>query len=190
MGRTCAFAVNGPPRRWQRPAQGRHPKTGKPMRIENKQAAADKKLIAQCARLAWKGEPVCGPVSLGITAVFAIPRSWPPAVKLAALEGRVLHIQDPDLDQLLKLVKDALTGIVYIDDNQVARYPPMTKRYGSPERTEIRIEVLDQQPDEITPGQREVRKRAIKAGMIANADPEGLFGRTSNRSKSESRKGG
>lgn len=185
MGRSCAFAVNGSPRRWKRPAQGRHPKTGKPMRFEDKQAAADKKVIATCARLAWKGDPVCGPVMLGITAIFPIPPSWPEPVKQAAAEGRVMHIQDPDLDQLLKLVKDALTGIVYIDDNQVARYPPMCKRYGSPARTEVRIEVIDQEPDEITPGQHEVRKRAEKAGMIAKAPPTGLFAPTGNRSKSD-----
>ena len=137
------------------------------VRHTDKKAKAGKDLIAQCARLAWGRAPPCvGPVLVRVVAIFSIPPSWPAKVKKAAQEGRVLHIADPDLDQLIKQVKDALVGIAYVDDNQVAGYPNPAKRYGTPERTEITIEQVEQAPDEITPGQRRVEARAIKAGLV------------------------
>lgn len=170
MARTVSFTVAGPPRRWMRPAQGRNPKTGQVMRFTDKKAEASKREIAQLARLAWRGPPVCGPVTLRVIAVFKVPKSWPKAIHLAAREARVPHIADPDLDQLVKQVMDAMVGIVFVDDNQVVSFTHSAKRYGSPERTEITIHVLGQEPDEITPGQREVEKKAVEQGLVpANA---------------------
>lgn len=147
---------------------------GKLFTINEPEANAGKLVIAQLARLAWKGPPVCGPVSLKIDCIFAIPTSWPEPVKQAAREGRVFHIQDPDYDQLVKQIMDALKPIVYVDDNQVVGFPQGCKRYGGPERTEITIHVLDQQPDEITPGQRAVEKRAVEQGLLPKPSPSRL----------------
>lgn len=59
-----------------------------------------------------------GPVELYGAFVFSIPRSWS---KRKQLEMRgTLHVQKPDLDNLVKSVKDVLSGVVYIDDRQVA----------------------------------------------------------------------
>lgn len=149
-----------------RPAQGVNPRTGKVMRITDPKAEAEKRVIAQAARLAWRGDPVCGPVVLRVVAVFRIPKSWPPALRAEAEACRVMHVSDPDLDQLVKQVQDALTGIVYWDDNQVCGYPNPAKRYGSPERTEITIEVLDQTEAQKTPGQRDLERAAATGQMI------------------------
>jgi Holliday junction resolvase RusA-like endonuclease len=167
-----------------RPAQGRHPITGKPMRITDPKAEAEKKVIAMAARLAWRGEPVCGPVDLCVEAVFRIPASWPPALQAEALAGRVPVVCDPDLDQLVKQVQDAMTGIVYWDDNQVARYrPEPLKRYGSPERTVVTVTVLDQTEAQKTPGQRDLERAAATGQLIpGKARPRAR----PNRSKSGS----
>jgi Holliday junction resolvase RusA-like endonuclease len=168
-----------------RPKQGRHPRTGAVIRITDPKAAAERKVIATVARLAWRGEPTSGPVLLGVEAIFRIPTGWPKALREAAQAGEVWHVADPDLDQLIKQVQDALTGIVYWDDNQVVAYGPRPlKRYGSPERTVITVEVLDQPEGAVTPGQRDLERAAATGQMIpGRARPA----RRSNRSKSGSR---
>lgn len=149
-------------------------KTGHIRRIPDPETAATEKVIAQLARLAWKEPPVTCPVLLRVRAIFPIPISWPERVKKAAREARVMHIVDPDLDRIINLVQDALVGIVYVDDNQVCGYPDPVKRYGSPARTEITIQLIDQEPDEIAPAQRRVTKRAVKAGLLPPEPPSRL----------------
>jgi Holliday junction resolvase RusA-like endonuclease len=51
---------------------------------------------------------------------------------------RVYPAVKPDLDKLLRLVNDALTGIAYLDDGQVVK-ATAEKYYGTPERTEIEV---------------------------------------------------
>jgi Holliday junction resolvase RusA-like endonuclease len=167
-----------------RPAQRVDRRTGKLIRVTDPKAEAEKKVIAQAARLAWRGDPTTGPVLLGVEAVFRIPPSWPSALREEADRGQLWHVADPDLDQLIKQVQDGLTGIVYWDDNQVVAYGPRPiKRYGSPERTVVRVEVLDQPEAAKTPGQRDLERAAATGQMIpGRARPRA----TPNRSKSGS----
>jgi len=166
MGAQVRFAVAGHPARWQRPKQVTRIVRGqfKVHRFSDPDQEAAKENIAKQARLAWRGHPATGPVILRVVAIFEIPQSWPKALRDEAEQARVMHISDPDLDQLVKLVKDALVGIVYIDDNQVCGYPNSAKRYGAPERTEITIEVLDQTEAQKTPGQRRMERRIAELG--------------------------
>ncbi len=161
----------GTPRPWKRPAEHVDRRRGIVVRHADPDTRAAEKVIAQLAQLAWRGPPVTGPVVLRVVAIFGIPASWPERVKAAAREARVMHTIDPDLDRLINLVQDALVGIVYVDDNQVCGYPNSAKRYGSLARTEITIQVLDQQPDEIAPAQRRVVKRAEEKGLVPRAQP-------------------
>ena len=62
-------------------------------------------------------EPLAGPVRLTLTFLFPRPKyldkgkgPWP----------RVYHDKKPDRDNLEKSVQDALTGIMYADDSQIA----------------------------------------------------------------------
>lgn len=48
-----------------------------------------------------------------------IPKSWPKKRRADALAGRVAPTGKPDVDNLLKTV-DALNGVVWADDAQVA----------------------------------------------------------------------
>lgn len=159
MGQRVTFAVPGRPSAWQRTNDFIHPTTGRLVKVTDKDQRVAQARIANVALEHWRHGPVAGPVVLRVVGIFRIPPSWPRALQQAAFEARVMHVQDPDLDQLYKQVKDALRGICYCDDNQVCGYPNGAKRYGSPERTEITIEVLDQRPDEITPGQRRLEAR-------------------------------
>jgi len=56
-----------------------------------------------------------GPVELSLSFEYAYPKSWPQARRVPAL-----HVSPPDLDNLVKLVQDALNGICWHDDREVA----------------------------------------------------------------------
>ena len=68
------------------------------------------------------GRPLLqGPVSIHVIAGFQPPKSWSRVKREMALSGDSWHMVKPDADNVLKLVCDALTGIIWIDDKQVAR---------------------------------------------------------------------
>lgn len=48
----------------------------------------------------------------------------------------------PDVTKLLRALEDALTGLVWRDDAQVVMQTA-AKRYGNPERAEVRIDTID-----------------------------------------------
>jgi len=84
-----------------------------------------------------------GPVLLGVKAFLPIPDSKPKKFKAAALAGLIRPVTKPDLDNLLKHVKDCCKGIFWLDDKQVVGYLPETgKYYGNPARWEIEIKSL------------------------------------------------
>lgn len=56
---------------------------------------------------------------------------------------RVPHVKKPDLDNLVKFVKDCLNGLAWHDDSQVAEIAGM-KVYDTRPRTVVEIEVLDE----------------------------------------------
>lgn len=82
-----------------------------------------------------------GPVRLCIEVVFEIPVSWPARIRETAKNGSMQHIGSPDLDNIVKLVQDALNGVVYLDDRQICELAAR-KRYGEAERVEVVIDEL------------------------------------------------
>lgn len=78
-----------------------------------------------------------GPVSLTLEVTYEIPRSWSQKKKAAA----VWKDSAPDIDNLVKLVKDSLQGIVYHNDAQVACIHG-GKVYGEKPRSVITISQL------------------------------------------------
>ena len=159
------FTVPGRPSRWMRPGQDID-SHGRVFRFTDKRAEAGKKEICRHARRAFGlRRPFLCPVIIRVVAIYAIPPSWPDAVKRAAREGTLLHMQDPDLDQLVKQAMDAIKGVAYLDDNQVAGFSNCAKRYGEPERTEITIQPM---PAPVpTPGQRRLEKKVEEMGWEA-----------------------
>lgn len=84
-------------------------------------------------------KPLSGPLSLQIDFYMPIPKSLS-KVAQQRLNGS-WHVSRPDADNLFKLASDALNGICYIDDSQIAT-TYTTKRYSDEPRTEIFIEQL------------------------------------------------
>lgn len=79
------------------------------------------------------GEQFLGPVTLTVTFWLPRPKSIPKRV--------YAHLKKPDLDKLLRAVKDALTKVVWQDDAQVV-HVVATKQYaesGSAPHADLRI---------------------------------------------------
>ena len=86
-----------------------------------------------------------GPIALGLTFVMPIPKSNWPQYKIRDLKRGMIfyHFIKPDLDNLIKFVKDCLQGICYANDSQVATMDPHpVKIYGLEPKTIIRIRSL------------------------------------------------
>ena len=75
-----------------------------------------KKDLQDAARLAYDGEPVSCGIFLQLTLIF--PRQKSKVWKTKPMP-RYPHLIKPDVDNVVKAVKDALSGIIYVDDCQV-----------------------------------------------------------------------
>lgn len=74
--------------------------------------------------------PIDSPIYLQIHFFLPRPKSLPKRI--------IYHTRKPDLDNLVKAVKDALRGLAYRDDSQIVRMEAW-KGYGNPPRVEIAI---------------------------------------------------
>lgn len=91
-------------------------------------------------------QPFTGPVSLRVVAVFTCPKSQHRKTK--PLDRR-WHVKKPDADNVLKAVKDAAKGVLWLDDSQVAR-EACTKIIGAQgEAPYVLLRVRELLPDEI-----------------------------------------
>lgn len=114
----AAFRIPGKPQAWQRAGVVR--KRGQIIHFTPASTRDFKKVVAILARAAMRGaKPVTCAISLDITFAMPIPKSWTKRQREVAERGEMPHLSKPDLDNLAKGVKDALTGIVWIDDCQV-----------------------------------------------------------------------
>ncbi len=88
--------------------------------------------------------PKEGPLSLDVIFYRSVPKSWSKDKKNLALQGWILPISVPDLDNMIKLVKDAMNKIFYHDDAQICK-ESCAKFYSDDPRIEIIL-------TEISPG--------------------------------------
>lgn len=78
------------------------------------------------------------PLAAYITAYFPIPKSASKKKREEMLCGRVMHTHKPDCDNIVKAILDALNGIAYYDDSQIAQIH-VGKYYSDQPRVEITI---------------------------------------------------
>lgn len=98
-------------------------------------------LIRLAAGAAMESRPLMeGPLRATLTAFVPIPSSLSKAKKAAAIEGRLRPTTRPDLDNYVKVI-DALNGIVFKDDGQVASIVA-DKFYSERPRLELVVEGL------------------------------------------------
>jgi Holliday junction resolvase RusA-like endonuclease len=139
VGKNLGFVLMGEPVAWARAGRraggGSYTPRKQKAHMEAVKWSALQKLGADRKRL-WEV-----PVEVEVIAYFKPSKSWPAWKKAAAIEGSYPHTKKPDADNLVKLVKDALSGVVYRDDSfvvdQIGR-----KRFAHEERTEVVVRPL------------------------------------------------
>lgn len=87
---------------------------------------------AMIMRSLMQGKPLDGPLKL--TARFVLKRPKRPKHKTEP-------ITRPDTDNYLKALKDAATGVLWVDDSHVV-HEDARKLYGEPSRIELQLEVV------------------------------------------------
>jgi Holliday junction resolvase RusA-like endonuclease len=93
-------------------------------------------------------DPMDGPVSLQLVAGFSMPKSrWRKKVP----RPTEWHTKRPDLDNVIKAVKDAAKGILWHDDSQVATLAAtkMTLEQGRGPYLRVSVRQLSEDLDEL-----------------------------------------
>lgn len=137
---TLSFTVPGKPHAQGRARATINRNTGRPRMYEDKTSKAYKEKIAWCAIEAGadRNNLIAGAVLLNIAVYCPIPPTWTRQKRKDAAEGKVHMISRPDLDNVLKSIQDALSGIVYVDDRQVVDIR-ISKRYSDNPRVVVNI---------------------------------------------------
>lgn len=115
---TLHLIIPGRPQRWQRPENNK----GGGRRNPHEAAKRVVRIMAEMAVISRVFKRIeAGPVNVQRVYVFQRPTRCPTDVpaEVWATGGRVLRPSTPDVDNLDKLVFDALNGIAYRDDAQV-----------------------------------------------------------------------
>lgn len=102
------------------------------------QATAEWEEVLQAQMKKVCNTPLEGPLELEIYFCFRVPVSWPKWKREAAEEEEPWYMGKPDLDNLIKLVKDAGNGILWRDDAQVVKLEAH-KNYSRREETAINL---------------------------------------------------
>jgi Holliday junction resolvase RusA-like endonuclease len=118
------FFVPGAPK-----GKGR-PRLGKGRTYTPAATVAEERRIGQYAMEAWRQPPTARACTVLLNIVMPVPSSWSKAKQAAALENKTA-MGKPDIDNILKLYLDAMTGIVWLDDTQVVAVV-CAKVYGEP----------------------------------------------------------
>jgi Holliday junction resolvase RusA-like endonuclease len=109
-----------------------------PSKQKNEHAAL--RLIAQ-QEMSGR-EPFEGALVMELLAERKIPASWSMKKKNAAILGLIRPTSKPDLDNYIKQAKDALKGVVWLDDAQVVEYKRPRKVYGKQPKLVITVSEL------------------------------------------------
>ena len=83
-----------------------------------------------------------GAVKLTVRAYIPIPRSWSLRKTNLAVEGKLRPTTKPDVDNIGKMISDALNHIAYRDDSQIVE-SRISKWYSTQPRTEVTIEEVE-----------------------------------------------
>ena len=87
-------------------------------------------------------KPIEGPVAVRIVVCRNTPQSWSKVKIAAANAGRIRPTTKPDIDNVVKGLKDALKGLIWVDDAQVVRLEA-EKWYSDRPRAEIEVTEVD-----------------------------------------------
>ncbi len=112
---TVVFVIPGVARGKQRPRATRTGRVYTPKQTVNQEA-----YIKMLAATAMRGlAPFVGPLEATFSISVAIPKSFTRQQRKLIDEGNLYPTSKPDIDNVVKLLCDAMNGIVYGDDKQI-----------------------------------------------------------------------
>ena len=110
------FIVDGKPQGKQRPRFSRISKT---VYTPTKTAKYEKQIAKAYTESGGKCIPADCYVSVSVSAFFPIPKSYSKKKREDCLERKLRPDKKPDMDNILKVILDALNKVAYEDDKQV-----------------------------------------------------------------------
>lgn len=110
------FIVDGKPQGKQRP---RFSWISKTVYTPTKTAKYEKQIAKAYTDSGGKCIPAECYVSVSVSAFFPVPKSYSKKKREDCLERRLRPDKKPDMDNILKVVLDALNEVAYEDDKQV-----------------------------------------------------------------------
>lgn len=110
------FIVDGKPQGKQRPRFSRISKT---VYTPTKTAKYEKQIAKAYTESGGKCIPAECYVSVNVSAFFPVPKSYSKKKREDCLERILRPDKKPDMDNILKVVLDALNEVAYEDDKQV-----------------------------------------------------------------------
>ncbi len=144
------FVVLGEPRGKQRPRTVRNRATGRTMTYTPEQTVIYENMVRyayqqQCT--AENSGMLEGQIEAEIAAYFPIPKSESKKRKLLMLDEIIWHTKKPDADNIAKAVLDALNGVAYHDDTQIAKLT-VEKKYSEQPRVVITLAQMECESEE------------------------------------------
>lgn len=136
MNASVTFEIHGKPFAKQRPKFARR---GKFVSAYTPKATVSFEQTVQAIGIQHFPEPLEGPVSLSVVAIFKPAKSWSQKRRAEAL-GQ-WHTQKPDYDNIEKAVCDGLNRVAYSDDSQIASATCL-KVWGETEKTIVTVAPL------------------------------------------------
>ena len=138
MEREIRFTIPGTPKGKARARTFYNPKLGRMQSITPDNTMLYENLIRTCYIQASSNKIQDMPVSITIHAVFEPPKSASAKNREAMFAGSILPLKKPDIDNIAKVVLDALNGLAYHDDSQIVSLR-VSKTYGAPEGVTVWI---------------------------------------------------
>ena len=114
------FRVNGIPQGNARPRFTKAGRSYTPANTRRYEANVREAALKAAAIQGYTKADKHTALAVSITAWFPVPASWPKKKRAAAMAGDIYPTAKPDADNIAKAILDALNGIAFHDDKQVA----------------------------------------------------------------------
>lgn len=83
--------------------------------------------------------PLEGRIKINITAYFSVPKNTSKKQKENMLNNAISPTKKPDIDNIAKIILDALNKLAFKDDNQITKLE-IEKKYGTEEKIFVKVE--------------------------------------------------
>lgn len=83
--------------------------------------------------------PLEGRIKINITAYFSVPKNTSKKQEENMLNNTISPTKKPDIDNIAKIILDALNKLAFKDDNQITKLE-IEKKYGTKEKISVKVE--------------------------------------------------